>query len=124
MNAMRRISIGGWIFLIHFSCVATVFLLPDIIPQPRQSITGGDHWYWTFLDVSGRLFFWMTLPASRFMSHPRDGGLYLANYPISEGTFIPFCVILALNSLLIGYAIQLLVSAARSLRKARHSPAL
>jgi len=113
MNVLRRISIGGWIFLIHFSCVAIVLLLPDLFPQPQASITSGDHWYWGFLDFSERLFFWVALPASCFMSHPRDAGLYLFDYPIREATFVPFCVILALNSLLIGYTTQLLVRLVR-----------
>lgn len=119
MKIVGRISIGGWIFVIHFSCVAIVFLLPVVLPQPHASITSGDHWYWSFLDFSERLFFWITLPVSFSMSQRRDAGLYLFDSPITEATFVPFCVILALNSLLIGYMIQLLVWA---LRRQRVSP--
>jgi hypothetical protein len=119
MKVIRRISIGGWVFLIHFFCVAIVFSLPWLIPQPRESITSGDHWYWDFLQFSERLFFWVTLPVSCFMSHPRDTGLYLFDYPVTAGTVVPFCVILALNSLLIGYTTQLLVRGPRRPRAAR-----
>ncbi len=108
MKIVRRISSGGWVFLIHFFWVTIVFLLPLLIPQPKESITSGDHWYWSFLDFSGRLFFWVTLPVSRFMSHPRNG-FYCFDHPLTAGTFVPFWIILALNSLLIGYTIQLLL---------------
>jgi hypothetical protein len=118
MKVRRRISIGGWIFLIHFSCVAIVFSLPILVPQPRASITSGEHWYWGFLDFTERLCFWLALPASCFMSHPRDAGLCLFDHAITEATFVPFCVILALNSLLIGYTAQLLVRLVRGPRAA------
>jgi hypothetical protein len=53
------------------------------------------------------------------MGHPRDAGLWLFNYPVTAGNFVPFCVILALNSLLIGYTIQLLVRLVRRPRAAQ-----
>jgi hypothetical protein len=114
MKVLKRISIGGWVFLIHFSCVAIMFLLPALFPQPQASITSGDHWYWGFLDFSDRLLLWLTLPVSYFISHPRDGYLCLFEYPI-----VPFCVVLALNSLLIGYTTQLLVRLVRPPRAAQ-----
>src|SRR5256885_8716814 len=75
MKVFRRISIGGWIFLTHFACVAVVFSLPIVLPQPQASITSGDHWYWGFLQSTERLFFWLTLPVSCFMYHPRDSAV-------------------------------------------------
>ena len=104
--------------MAHFSCVAVVFLLPIVLPQPEASITSGDHWYWGFLESTERLFFWLTLPVSCFMSHPRDSGLWLFEQPITEATFVPFCIVLALNSLLIGYAVQLVVRRVRRPRAA------
>src|SRR5579871_1499590 len=103
MRVLRLTSLGGWIFLIHFSTVAIVLSLPVLLPQPPASITHGNHWYWGFLDFSEHLFLWLTPPVSWFMSHPNDAPLCLFGYAITGATFVPFCVILALNSLLLSY---------------------
>ena len=113
MRTLKRISLGGWIFLLHFSCVAITIALPVLI-APVGPITDADHWYWEFRQFFHRLFFPLTFPVSLFMDQPKDGPLELFGYPVA---FVPFFIILALNSLLIGYTIQFVVSFIRSRRR-------
>ena len=117
MKAVKRISLGGTIFLLHFSCVAVLFLLPILVSQPQASITDGSHRYWGFLQLCSDALLWLTLPVSRFMAHGAGGALFA--YWMNAQMFVPLCFILALNSLLIGYTVQLVVSVIRSRMRTR-----
>lgn len=78
-------------------------LLPVLFPQSPESLADPYHWYWRFSGVCDLAFLCFAFPLSCFMSYALGAGLCLFGLPIGSGLFIPLCVLLALNSLLVGY---------------------
>jgi hypothetical protein len=114
MRPRTRLSLGGKLFLVHFSLVAVFWVLLFLFPQPRASITDGEHWFWDFLEFCHKALLRLTLPVSRYMSHGVAAPFILWT---NAKMFIPLCFILALNSLFIGYSLELVLRLARLVLK-------
>jgi hypothetical protein len=110
MKIKWRLSLGGKILILHYAAVAILWLLLFLFPQPQASITDGNHWFWAFLQSCQTALLWITLPVSRFMAY--GVGTPFALWT-NERMFVPLSFVLALNSLIVGYTIQFLVSLVR-----------
>lgn len=102
MSPCNRPSLGGWVFIIHFATLSVLWIIYYFPPQflGMTMIVGNESWR----EIHRQALICMGAPASLFMSHWRVPYAFWAGKEM-----ILLFVILALNSLMIGYGVQWLI---------------